>query len=118
MVVAMVLAMVAVMVAAMVVAIVAVVVVLQVDVHPVVAHTLPTLQQYQAMGAVATVVAGQGVAVDITLSSQLGESQPFLQVFLVLGRLLDSQLCQPVYLAGTGEDMLEGVGQLGPRMEQ
>merc|ERR1719347_212235 len=93
MVVAMVLAMVAVMVAAMVVAIVAVLVVLQVVVHPVVAHTLPTLQQYQAMGAVATVVAGQGVAVDITLSSHLGESQPYLQVFLVLGHPLDSQLC-------------------------
>jgi len=118
MVVAMVLAMVAVMVAAMVVAIVPVVVVLQVDVHPVVAHTLPTLQLCQAMGAAATVVAGQGVAVDITLLSQLEESQPFLQVFLVLGLLLDSQLCQPVSLAGTGEDMLEGVGQLGPRMEQ
>merc|ERR1711872_965684 len=60
----------------LVVAIVAVVVVLLVDVHPVVAHTLPTLQLYQAMGAVAIVVAGQGVAVDITLSSQLGESPP------------------------------------------
>merc|ERR1712025_333949 len=99
------------MVAAMAVAIVVVVVVLQVDVHLVVAHTLPTLQQYQDMVAAATVVAGQGVAVDITLSSQLGESPPFLLVFLVLVHLLDSQLCQPVYLAGIGEDMLEGVGQ-------
>merc|ERR1712142_1322356 len=110
---AMVVAMVVVMVVAMVVAIVAVV-----DVHPVVANTLPTLQLYQAMGAVAIVVAGQGVSVDITLSSQLGESPPFLQVFLVLGLLLDSRLCQPVSLVGTGQDMLEGVGQLGPRMEQ
>lgn len=118
MVAAMVVAIVVVMVVAMVVAIVAVVVVLLVDVHPVVAHTLPTLQLYQAMGAVAIVVAGQGVAVDITLSSQLGESPPFLQVFLVLGLLLDSRLCQPVSLVGTGQDMLEGVGQLGLLMEQ